>query len=67
MCVCVCAHYTFWYTAAMMPQVSSEESEDEENINHVKDLPWRANIVKEFLDKQFKATKLAQAKHQSKS
>ena len=28
--------------------MSSEESEDEENINYVKDLPWRADIVKEF-------------------
>ena len=28
--------------------MSSEESEDEVNINYVKDLPWCANIVKEF-------------------
>ena len=48
--------------------MSSEESEDEENINYVKDLPWRASIVKEFfsdLDKHFEATKSAQADKKS--
>ena len=50
--------------------MSSEESADEENVNYVKDLPWRASIVKEFfsdLDKQFAGTKSAQAKRQTKS
>ena len=28
--------------------MSSEESADEENVNYVKDLPWRASIVKEI-------------------
>ena len=53
----------------VLAMMSSEESEDEENINYIKDLPWRANIVKEFfsdLDKQFEATKSAQAKRQTK-
>ena len=29
--------------------MSSEESADEENVNYVKDLPWRDSIVRVFL------------------
>ena len=59
-----------WMKVLVPVMMSSEESEDEENINYVKDLPWRADIVKELfsdLDKQFEATKSAQAKRQTKS
>ena len=59
-----------WIKILVPAMMSSEESEDEENIIYVKDLPWRASIVKEFfsdLDKQFEATKSAQARRQTKS
>ena len=37
-----------WIKILVPAMMSSEESEDEENIIYVKDLPWRASIVKEF-------------------
>ena len=49
-----------WMKVLVPGMMSSEESEDEENVNY----------VKEFfadLDKQFDATKSAQAKRQTKS
>ena len=51
--------------------VSSEESgsEQEDNVNYVKELPWRGSIVTEFfydLDEQYAATKSSQARRQTK-
>ena len=58
-----------WLKVLVPAMMSSEESDDDENVNYVKDLPWRASIVKEFfadLDQQFVGTKSAQAKRQTK-
>ena len=32
-----------WTKVLMPAMMSREESEDEENINYIKDMPWRAN------------------------
>ena len=49
--------------------VSSEESGEEDNVNYVKELPWRASLVSDFfydLDEQYSTTKSAQARRQTK-
>ena len=49
--------------------MSSEDSDEEENVNFVKPLPWRSAIVEEFfydLDEQYVSGKSAQAKRQTK-
>ena len=49
--------------------ISSEENGDDEK-NYVKELPWRAPLVKNFfddLDEEYFSSKSAQAKRQTKA
>lgn len=59
-----------WKKVLIPAMVSSEESgSGEDNINYVKQLPWRGSIVTEFfydLDEQYAATKSSQARRQTK-